>query len=98
MASKRTQASRDAVDWVLGHLPNQSRFTTHEAHAMGDALMSQAWPRHLKGAWRRVSTRVDDLGNFLGRHPLFEKHPDGVYRSERRGVRVRTQQWRRKSN
>ena len=97
MPSKRTQRSRDAVSWVLGHLDSQDRFTTHEAHSLGIALESQAWPPYLKVAWRRISGRVDDLGRFLATHPGYTKHPQGMVSSERRGVRVRTQTWMRRN-
>lgn len=94
MPSKRTQDSRDAVTWVLSHLPDQSRFTTHEAYSLGDALMSQAWPRGLKAAWKRITGRVDNLGQFISKHPGYEKHPDGVADRSDRGVRIRTQIFR----
>jgi len=96
MPSKRTQDSRDAVTWVLGHLPDQSRFTTHEAYAMGDALMSQAWPPRLKAAWKRITGRVDNLGQFISKHPLYEKHPDGIHQGTVHGLRIRSQIFRSK--
>ena len=92
----RLARRRTALSWVISHLPNPDHFTTHDVSLMAEILMPQTWPPYLKIAWRTISTRQDTIGHAIGRHPDFEKHPDGIVSRQHRGTRIRSQTWQRR--
>lgn len=95
MASKRLQRRRDALDWVIGHLPDASRFTTHDVMMQAEILDGAKWPPYFKIAYKRVAgDGAVSLGGMLARHPKYEKHPDGLLSTSVRGSRTRSQLWR----
>ena len=88
------QRRREALDWVISHLPDQTEFTSHDVASMAEILRDQKWPPYLKAAWKRVGMRLDTIGHALTRHPDFEKHPtDPLSDQSVRGVRVRSARW-----
>lgn len=91
------QRRRDALAWVISHLPDDEDFTTHDVLAMGDILRNQTWPPYLKSAWRHVAgRRADSVGMAIGRHPDFIHHDAGLADLHHGGVRIRSQRWKRR--
>lgn len=99
MANSRParQRRREALLWVLDHLPDpEAPFTTHDVLAVAEGLQQTTWPPYLKSAWRHVASRqADSIGMALSRHPSVEKL-QGVENRERHGVRTRSQRWQRR--
>jgi len=97
MASKALQRRREALAWVVGHLPNSDTFTTHEVMLMAEILESVTWPPYYKGAWRKItSDGPRSLGSTLSRHPQFAKVGRPTAMSSH-GQRIRTQTWQNRA-
>lgn len=95
----RAERRKEALDFILSHLPDE--FTTLEAWDTYKRLMDEAWPRRQGGGSLKVVAkaylvRLDVLGAALGRHTgviKAEGPKDGLFDRQRKGQRVRTQQW-----